>query len=190
MDDNARKYVTKYVEDLHSLITHGQQPLDDQLGNADGHPDGAHLVRLIKATLDKHEALLAQRLQALGTSPTTGVQDAAAGVAGKVAGLYNHMRSEAMAKSLRDDYTFVSHCSVSWLMLLTTARALGDHETEELAEEGYRDAARLVMELDRSLPDVLVTELRQDGFQAQDVSEWAGRIVHDAWTRTANPTAA
>jgi hypothetical protein len=122
-------------------------------------------------------------MHALGTSPTTGVQDAAAAVAGVVAGIYNRVRTEAVSKSLRDDYTFLSHCSISWLMLMTTARSLGDHDTEELAEQGYRDCARLVMRIDRLMPSLVVEELHQDGFAAQDVADWAHRVISGAWTR-------
>jgi hypothetical protein len=185
MQDNVRKYIAKYVEDMHSLVGHGLQPIEHQIGEADkrGHADAARLIRSMKTTLEEHERLLDERLKVLGTSPTTAVQDAAAAVAGVVAGFYNQVRTEAVAKSLRDDYTFISHCSVSWLMLMTTARALDDHDTEELAERGYRDTARLVMEIDRVLPRVVVQELQQDGLPAHDVSDWASNIIHGAWDR-------
>ncbi|MBV9579434.1 MAG: hypothetical protein JO057_12675, partial [Chloroflexi bacterium] len=143
----------------------------------------AAFIADLRSTLENHERLLAARLDILGSSPTTGVQDAAASVAGFVAGVYNQMRSEAVSKSVRDDYTFVSHCSVSWLMLMSTARGLGDHDTEELAEEGYRDCARLAMGIDQLMPVLVVEELQQDGFGAQPVTDWAANIVSSAWTR-------
>ena len=68
-------------------------------------------------------------------------------------------------------------------MLMTTARSLGDHETEELAEQGYRDSARLVMQIDRVMPSLVEEELQQDGFAARDVADWAHAVVSDAWTR-------
>lgn len=182
---NPQKYVAKYVEDLHSLVSHGLQPVSHQLSEASnaGHPEASAFILELQRTLKDHQQRLAQRLEALGTSPTTLVQDAASTVAGVVAGIYNRVRTEAVSKSVRDDYTFVSHCSVSWLMLMTTARALGDHETEELAEQGYRDCARLVMRIDALMPTLVSQELQQDGFPAANVSEWAGRIVSDAWRR-------
>jgi DNA-binding ferritin-like protein len=185
MQEDTRKYVAKYVEDLHSLVTHGLQPISHQVDEARGrkHLDAAQLIVELQRTLQEHERAPAERLRALGTSPTTGVQDAAAAVAGMVAGIYNQVRTEAVSKSLRDDYTFTSHCSVSWLMLMTTARSLGDHDTEELAERGYRDCARLIMRIDRVMPSLVFEELQQDGFAAQDVADWAQRIVSDAWTR-------
>jgi hypothetical protein len=187
MDDNSRKYIAKYVEDLHSLISHGLQPFSHQVGEAEsrGHDEIRQLIERFHWTLQSHERMLNRHLDRLGSSPTTGVQDAAAGVAGAVAGLYNQVRTEAVSKSLRDDYTFLSHCSISWLMLMTTARSLGDHETEELGERGYRDCARMLMDIDRAMPGLVVHELRQDHFPAQDVGEWAQHLVHAAWDRQA-----
>jgi hypothetical protein len=188
MSHDTHEHIAKYVEDLHSLVQHGLQPLGQQLSESTGgqHASAAHLIQELKNTLEQQELALRQRMQALGTSPTTGVQDAAATVAGGVAGLYNRVRTEAVSKSVRDDYTFLSHCGVSWLMLMATARSLNDHETEELAESGYRDTARLIIQIDRLMPDLVVEELRQDQFSAQDVSAWAHRIVSDAWNREAS----
>ena len=185
MDENTRKYIAKYVEDLHSLVSHGLQPFSHQLGESAlrDHPVAQQAIQGFHTTLQQHESLLKQRLDALGTSPTTAVQDAASAVAGVVAGLYNQVRTEAVSKSLRDDYTFLSHCSISWLMLMTTARSLGDHETEELAEQGYRDCARMVMQIDRVMPGLVVEEMRQDRLPAQDVEQWAHDLVRRAWDR-------
>jgi hypothetical protein len=185
MDEPSRKYIAKYVEDLHSLVEHGLQPLSHQLAEPQmrDHPQAEQACRDFHATLQQHERLLTKRLEALGSSPTTAVQDAASAVAGVVAGLYNRVRTEAVSKSLRDDYTFLSHCAISWLMLMTTARSLADHETEELAEQGYRDCARMVMEIDRVMPGLVVQEMQQDKLPAQPVNEWAHGIIQGAWTR-------
>jgi hypothetical protein len=185
MQDSTRKYIAKYVEDLHSLVSHGLKPVGHQVGEARerDHSGAAAFISDLEQMLQRHEQLLSQRMHALGTSPTTAVQDAAATMAGVVAAIYNRVRTEAVSKSVRDDYTFLSHCSVSWLMLMTTARSLGDHETEELAEQGYRDCARLVMQIDRLMPRLVFEELQQDGLPASDVSDWAKRLVSEAWTR-------
>jgi hypothetical protein len=33
------------------------------------------------------------------------------------------------------------------------------------------------------MPSLVMEELEQDGLPAQDVADWAQRIVSDAWTR-------
>jgi len=185
MDEDSRKYVAKYVEDMHSLLSHGLQPLEAQskASQMKDHPEAQRFVQEAQRTLQGQVDRLNARLKSLGTSPTTAVQDAAAVVAGAVAGLYNQVRTEAISKSVRDDYTFLGACSVAYLMLMSTARSLGDHETEELAEQGYRESARLVMEIDHFMPTLVVQEMKADGLPASDVSDWAQKLVHGAWNR-------
>src|SRR5690242_7502464 len=100
MDERSRKYIAKYVEDLHSLVAHGLQPFSQQLAESQlrDHPHAQQAIQDFHTTLQQHERLLKLRLEALGSSPTTGVQDAASAVAGVVAGLYNQVRSEAVSK--------------------------------------------------------------------------------------------
>ena len=185
MDEGARKTIAKYVEDMHSLVTHGLKPLGWQIDESQmqRHPEALQAVRGFRATLEGHLGALDRRMHELGTSPTTAVQDAASAVAGVVAGLYNQVRTEAASKSVRDDYTFISHCAVAYLMLHTTAAGLGDDETARLADRGYRDCARMIMEIDRLMPTLVVQELQQDGLPVRDVADECRRLVSDAWTR-------
>lgn len=190
MDEQSRKYVAKYLEDMHSLETHGLQAIDRQVAEAQmkKHPEALSAVQDFQRTLQSHIAALESRMKALGTStsnPTTAIQDAAAGVAGVVAGIYNQVRTEAASKSIRDDYTFLSHSSIAYLMLHTTSMSLGDQETATLAERGYRDTARLIMTIDRIMPRLVVEEIQQNGMPGKDVSEQCRTLIHDAWNRQA-----
>jgi hypothetical protein len=185
VDEGARKTIAKYVEDMHSLLIHGLRPIERQLDEEQmkRHPEALQAVRDFKTTLERQRDEIDRRMHALGTSPTTAVQDAASAVAGVVAGLYNQVRTEAASKSIRDDYTFISHCAIAYLMLHTTAAGLGDDETARLADRGYRDCARMVMDVDRLMPTLVVQELRQDGLSTQDVSGECRRLVSEAWSR-------
>ncbi|MBV9168868.1 MAG: hypothetical protein JOZ81_02140, partial [Chloroflexi bacterium] len=64
MQDSNRKYVAKYVEDLHSLVTHGLQPISHQVNEARGrdHADAAQLVAELQRTLQEHERVLSERM--------------------------------------------------------------------------------------------------------------------------------
>ena len=185
MDAKARETITKYLGDMHALESHGLQPIGHQVDQLKGmdHPEARRSVLDFKQTTERHIMALEQRLKALGGSPSSPIKDAAASVAGMAAGLYNAVRNEQAAKSIRDDYTFFSNCSIAYLMLLTTARAFGDQETAQLAEQHYRDEARMVMVIDQIMPTLVVQEFKQDGLPAQDPSQEVQRIVHDAWTR-------
>src|SRR5689334_20996605 len=91
--ENERKYIAKYVEDLHSLIAHGLQPVSHQVREHRQHDHAAavQFVDDLQRTLQEHERRLSMRLADVGTSPTTGIQDAAASIAGFVAGIYNQV---------------------------------------------------------------------------------------------------
>jgi ferritin-like metal-binding protein YciE len=183
MDEKARTVIAKYLHDMHSLIGHGHQAIKrqrEQLKDA-GHPQARSAVEGFEATMDQHLAMLERRLEALGESTTSPLQDAASAVAGVAAGVYNAVRSEEASKSIRDDYTFFSHSGIAYLMLHTTSQSLGDRETADVAARGYRDMARMMMEIDRVMPPLVIQELRQDGHRAEDVSEGCRQLVHEAW---------
>jgi hypothetical protein len=183
VDEKARDQVAKYLHDMHSLISHGHQAIRrqrEQLADA-GHPDAKRAVDAFEATMDKHLEMLKTRLEGIGESVASPVQDAASAVAGVVAGAYNAVRSEEASKSIRDDYTFFGHAGMAYLMLHTTTMALGDAETARVAEQGYRDTARMMMEIDRFMPKLVLDELRQNGFAPKDVSEDCHRLIQSAW---------
>ena len=190
MADKAQETITKYLGDMHALEAHGLQPIGRQCDNLkdDDHPEALQFAREAKQVLEQHIAALESRLKALGGSPTSPVKDAASTVAGVFAGVYNAVRSEEASKSIRDDYTFFSNCAIAYLMLHTTSKGLGDSQTAQLAERGYRDCARLVMHIDRIMPGLVIAELRQDGLTVQDVSDECRKMVHDAWNRDAAST--
>ena len=66
-------------------------------------------------------------------------------------------------------------------MLHTTTEALGDQESAALAETGYRDMARMVMEIDRLMPGLVIAELQQDGLSVSDLQAHCQQLVSDAW---------
>jgi ferritin-like metal-binding protein YciE len=180
---DATALITKYLADMHALASHGLQAVSRQASQLQDaqHPDALRAVHGFQATLERHVAALDQRLHALGGSADRPVQDAVAAMAGVVAGIYNAVRSEEASKSIRDDYTFFSHSAMAYLLLHTTSEALGDQASAALAETGYRDMARLVMEIDRLMPGLVIAELQQDGLPVSDVQDHCRQLISDAW---------
>jgi hypothetical protein len=183
--ETPNQTLTTYLGDMHALITHGLQAVGRQIENLKGknHPEALAAVQEIERTLRTHASMLEARVNALGGSTTQPLKDAVSAVAGFVAGLINAVRDEEASKSMRDDYTYLSHVAVGYLMLYTTAASLADRETASLSESAYRDTARLIMHIDRIVPTVVVQELRQDGLSAMDVSTEAVAMVKKAWDR-------
>lgn len=183
--------LTTYVGDMHALVTHGLQAVERQIENLkeEGHPEAYNAVQEVARTLRVHASMLDARTRALGGSATKPVKDAVSAIAGVAAGLINAVRSEEASKSIRDDYTFLSHAAIGYLMLYTTAASLADNETAQLAQTGYQDVARLAMQVDHIMPTLVIQELMQDGLRVTDVSSQALRMVKQAWSHEASTTA-
>jgi hypothetical protein len=181
--------LTTYASDMHALVTHGLAAVGRQLENLKDkslrHPEAYSTLEEIQRTLQAQATMLDARVTGLGGSTAQPVKDAVSAVAGYVAGLINAVREEEASKSIRDDYTFLAHTSIGYLMLHATAAALSDPETAALADACYRDAARLAMHIDRIMPTLVLQELREDGLATVDAAQGTRTMVRKAWDREA-----
>lgn len=186
MSEHATATLTTYITDMHALINHGLRVIDRQaqtMRRKDPQAEALAAVHEFQRVLCGHQSRLDARARALGGKTTQVLKVAVTTLTGIAAGLINTLRPEATAKALRDDYTFLSHVAIGYLMLHTTACGLGDGETAALAEQGYRDAARLVMRIDHILPALVLHELHGDGLPVRPVAEQTIQMVHHAWQR-------
>jgi len=187
-NDKRNEVLTTYVGDVHALVTHGLQAIHRQVEQLKSvsHREARTAVVAFESILRNQEFALQDRIRALGGSATKPVKDVVSAVTGIAAGLINAVRPSETVKSIRDDYTFLSHLGVSWLMLHTTATSLGDTQTQQLAERGYADTARMLMHIDRIMPRLVVEELREDNsLQVGEAQEQTRGMVQNAWNREA-----
>ena len=177
--------LTTYLGDVQALVAHGLQALERQaeslrkVSHKDALPAVVHGQRL----LERQKAALRARLESFGGSATAPVKDAVSAVAGVAAGLIDAVRPSETVKSLRDDAAFFSGLGIAYLLLYTTASGLADADTAALAQEGYEDAARMVMHLDGILPKVTIEELREGNLDVSDVTARVKTMVEKAWDR-------
>jgi len=185
MTEKRTATLTTYITDMHALVNHGLRAIDLIAQNLKGehHPEAVAAVVDIQRTLQGQLTALDARAQALGGKTTQPIKDAVAAVTGFAAGLIAAVRPEEAAKAIRDSYTYLSHVAIGYLMLYTTAAGLADRETSVLAEQGYRDAARLVILIDKIMPVLVTQELREDGLPMAEVSDEAHKMVVQAWQR-------
>lgn len=178
-----------YITDMYALINHGLKAVDRQAEHLrkkqDSHPEALAAVHEFQRVLRVHMSALDVRAEALGGKTTKPLKEVVTTLTGIAAGLISAMRPEEASKAIRDDYTFLSHVAIGYLMLHTTATGLGDMETASIAEQGYRDAARLVMRIDQIMPTLVLQELRQDGLPVGPASEQSIMMVQRAWNREA-----
>ena len=185
--DKRNELLTTYTSDVHALITHGHKAIQRQVENLKNvsHLDAKNAVVELERVLVAQKTAIEARITALGGSSTQPVKDAVSAVAGVAAGLINAVRSSETAKSIRDDHTFFSQLGVAWLMMHTTAMALGDVETARVAERGYKDTARCIMHIDKILPKIVVEEIRESVTSATDATEQTRTMMMNAWNREA-----
>lgn len=187
-DENRNEVLKTYTSDVHALVSHGVQAIHRQVEQLKdvSHQDAKTAVVAFEATLRSQQSALEDRVKALGGTATAPVKDAVAAVAGVAAGLIDAVRPAETAKAIRDDHTYFNHLGISWLMLYTTASSLADAETAALAERGYQDTAKMIMQVDRILPKIVVEELRENKQLAPtDVREQARVMIKNAWNREA-----
>jgi hypothetical protein len=131
---------------------------------------------------------LSDRRKAAGVAQA--VKRAGSAVAGAAAGVIDLVRTEGLPKNLRDDYTAFNLANIGYLMLHTTALALGDQEVADLGRQHFRDYAEAILRFDTLIPASVVRYLQQEGLPAMDVVPQVNQTVKEAWDQLENSPSA
>ncbi len=186
MNENAQAAIHGYVTDMLALEHHIETAIAGQIKDFANAPTWLPDLERIHETRQVHiEALtaLSERRELGGQGIAGAVKKAAASVLGLGAAAVDLVRTEDVPKNLRDDYAAISLSCVGYLMLHTTALSLGDTEVATLAQRHYNDEAKMLMTLQRIIPEAVVSFLNEDGMPARaDVLPDIHRSVHAAWT--------
>lgn len=182
MGDKRQETLTKYLGDMRAVVAHTQTALGRQRDEFKDRPEAVAVIGRIEGELGEQLDRLGAELSRLGGSPTGPVKEAVATAAGAVAGLYDKVRTEGVAKALRDDYVALSLCYVAWSMLHTTAAALTEPGVTRIAEQGMHECSRAVMTLDAIVPFEVVNELRDSGMRLEEgAAETTRSVSTDGW---------
>jgi len=174
--------INSYITDMLALEDHIEKALKSQLSDLKDYPDVVTELHQAHRTIEHHISdlrTLSDRRKAGGVVES--VKRAGSAVAGMAAGLVDLARTEGLPKNLRDDYTAFNLANIGYVMLHTTALALGDQEVADLAHQHFRDYAGAALRLDRVIPAAVVRYLQEEGLPAQDVAHQVGRSVEEAW---------
>lgn len=186
---DSREYLRPYLADMAAVEKHILEAVERQVKDDDFKklPQALQLVSRIESTLRGHVQTLESQLDKFPGGGVAGaVKGTVTGVLGAFAGLYDKVRSETASRGLRDDYTALNLAAVSYTMLHTSALALGESSTADLALRNLKDLAPLIMQLNEAIPEVVVRELVEQGkpFDASVVQR-AARATQEAWSTTA-----
>ncbi len=181
--DARKDTIQHYVSDMIATEKHIHEAVKRQADDdsVKQQPAASKLINQIETVLQSHINQLESHNEQLGGS-RTGLKDTVASTLGAMAGLYDKVRSEQNSRMLRDDYTALSLAAVSYTMLHTTALALNDQKTADLALRNLKDITPLITQISQVIPQVVTSELTEDHPSiSQTSSQEAKRNTQEAW---------
>ena len=173
-----------YISDMLALEEHIRVPLTAQMKDEDlpNYPSAEVLLRRLTDLNYTHIQSLKAALQAGGGHEAHAIKTAVTNIEGWFASAIDKVRKTKIAKALRDDYTALSLCCVSYSMLLTTANAYEAPEVAELARRHLSDYAEIIMEIGVAMPDVVLRDLQETGAPVSDATAEQTRMqIETAW---------
>jgi len=183
---DRKEALNSYITDMLALEEHIEKAIKGQVKNLNDDPEFVREIQSISRTVEHHIADLkglVDRRDAGG--PADAIKKVGSAVAGIAAGAIDLLRSEGLPKDLRDDYTGFSLATISYVMLHTTALALGEREVADLARQHFIDYAQVVTRLNQVVPTAVVRLLQREGLAASDaVLSEVNRTVEEGWSRT------
>jgi hypothetical protein len=187
---NDQHSLATYVSDMLALERHIRIPFDMQRADNDvqEYVDAAGTVNRLVALSDTHIEGLKAELERLGGQEASPLKSAVTQVEGVVAGAIDKVRKTKVSKSLRDDYTALALCTISYSALLTTANAMGDSEVAQLAQRYLADYANSIMEIGRCIPGVVIRELQALGLDVDSGTvDDSRQQISQSWQQTSRP---
>src|SRR5213593_3247583 len=104
-DDKNRNEVQQYVGDMVALEGHIEQALDGQVKFEVEHAEAAAAIQRFHLMVRAQRDALKAHLESIGGSESHPIKSAVATLFGAAAGAIDTMRTKAVSKMLRDDYT-------------------------------------------------------------------------------------
>jgi ferritin-like metal-binding protein YciE len=175
--------INSYITDMLALEEHIEKAVTGQIQALGDQPQVGADLQTIHRWIQLHIANLRQLMGTRGVATATdAIKRAGSSVLGRAAGAIDPLRHEGQPKNLRDDYTAFSLAAIGYVMLQTTAQALGDKEVADLANQHLRNYARGMIGLHYIIPAVVVRSLQKEGLPArEDVLTDVCRNVEEAW---------
>lgn len=185
MSDQVKELQT-YVNDMLAVETelHAAFRRQKEQENLKRYGTAHQLVSRTEETIDRHLAALKRCAERVGGEST--LKRAVGSVLGAAAGVFDKLRGDApVSRVLRDDNTALTFACNCYEMLHTTALALRDEATAQMALAHFKDYTPLIVDFSRMMPEVLIEELAQDGRVTFDrsLAQEAVRNTQEAWAQ-------
>jgi hypothetical protein len=175
--------INSYITDMLSLEEHIEKAVRGQLEDLKDYPEVLRDLRQIHRKVEHHISDLKELSQRRKAKTTTdAIKRMGSVLLGLGAAAVDLVRTEGLAKNLRDDYTAFSLATIGYIMLKTTALALDDREVADLAHQHFSDYAESVTLLHNVVPGAVIRFLREDGLPVrEDVLPEISRTIEEVW---------
>ncbi|MBV8639099.1 MAG: hypothetical protein JO322_13555 [Candidatus Eremiobacteraeota bacterium] len=179
-----------YVSDMLAVERHIRIPFEVQRADKDvtEYSDAANVINRLVALSDMHIDALVAQLERLGGHEASPIKSAVTQVEGALAGAIDKVRKTKVSKALRDDYTALALCTISYAELLATADGLGDPEIADLSKRHLADYANAMMKICEYVPGVVVRELQTIGLELDSGTvDRSRQSISECWQQTSRP---
>ncbi len=187
---NEQHSLATYVSDMLAVERHIRIPFETQRSDKDvqEYVDAADVVNRLVALSDMHIDALKAELERLGGHEASPIKSAVTQVEGVVAGAIDKVRKTKVSKSLRDDYTALALCTVSYSELLTTANGMHDPDVAAVAQRHLSDYANAIMEIGACIPGIVIRELQATGIDVDSATvDRSRQTISESWHQTSRP---
>ncbi|HET8624151.1 MAG TPA: hypothetical protein VFM14_11350 [Gemmatimonadales bacterium] len=186
MARDRKEALNSYITDMLALEEHIEKAIKGQITDLKDDPEFVREIQTINRTVEHHISDLkglVENRKAGGAAEV--IKKVGSTVVGLAAGAIDLVRSEGLPKNLRDDYAAFSLATISYVMLHTTALALGERDVSDLARQHFIEYAQVVTRLNSVIPASVVRLLQREGLAASDaVLSEVNRTVEEGWSRT------
>jgi ferritin-like metal-binding protein YciE len=154
--------IADYLGDMIAVESHIEEALDRQLDLAKKSKVAGPAIQRFHDMVKANRDTLRAHQEETGSTAGNPIAEAGAAILGKAAGMIDKVRTDTVSKALRDDYTAFNLAAISYTMLQTTALAVNDKKTAELAAKGLKSYAGAIQEINHLIPEVVVEELKEE----------------------------
>lgn len=187
MATETQEAIHGYVTDMLALEEHIEKAIQAQVSaHEDDHPTEAATLRRVHATIQGHIEALRSLDDGINGGGGQALGEAIKRVGSTLAGLgaaaIDLVRNERLPKNLRDDVTAFSLAATGYLMLHTTALALGHSPTAMLAARHLSTYADLIQQVTHLIPEAVLHQLADDDLPIdRAVADQALDAYRSAW---------
>ena len=174
--NDLQEQVIKYLTDAHSIERQALVQMKAAPGIA-GDPELASAFEQHETETEEHQRLVAERLQAIGASPSK-VKDAAGAATGMGFGLFAKLQPDTPGKLVAHAFSYEHMELATYDLLARVAERAGDAETAQMArriEDQERAMAERLAGLFDSAVEASLRELSPD-----DLREQVRKYLEDA----------